>query len=191
MMYVPLFIGVRMNRKQIIVTFCVTALIAGALFTLGRPASGTKAQVNKQQEVPMQYALPEHVAYEFLFRRADLFRQSAIRAGKPLTLDSSLQREAGLSDDQIRVLGDIAATCLGEVAELDQKAQVIITQLRSRFPGRVVPRGEPLSPPAELEAMQQQRDATILRGRLRLQQALGEQEFSRFDRFMQQRYGAK
>jgi len=181
-----------MNKKQIIGSSCVVVLIAGALFTIGQSASGTKALVNRQADAaPLQNALPDHVAYEFLFRRADLFRQSAIRAGKPLALDSSLQREARLSDDQIRVLGDIATICLGEVAELDQKAQVIIAQFRSRFPGGVIPRGEPLSPPAELEALQQKRDATILRGRLRLQQALGEQEFSRFGRFMQQRYGTK
>lgn len=168
----------------------VGILSVGFLFTISRPASGMKEQVNKQQAAP-QNALPEHVAYEFLFRRADHFRQSAINAGKPLALDTSLQQEASLSDDQARALGDIATTCLAEVSELDQKARVIINQFRSRFPGRVVPRDEPLSPPAELEAMQQQRDAAILRGRLRLQQALGEQEFNRFDRFMQERYGTR
>ena len=179
-----------MNKKQIIGSSCVIALIAGALFSIGQSASGTKEQVNKQQDAAaLQNALPEHVAYEFLFRRADLFRQSAARAGKPLALDSSLQLEARLSDDQVLVLGEIATTCLQEVAELDQKAQVIITQFRSRFPGRVVPRDADLSPPAELEAMQQQRDATFLRGRARLQQAFGEQEFNRFNRFMQERYG--
>jgi hypothetical protein len=179
-----------MNTKQIIVSSCVIALIAGALFTISQSASRTKAEVNKQQEpAPLQDALPEHQAYEFLFRRADLFRQSAIRAGNPLALDSSLQLQAGLSDDQIRVLGDIATTCLQEVAELDQKAQVIITQFTSRFQGRVVPRDADLSPPAELQTMQQQRDSAFLRGRAKLQQAFGEQEFNRFNRFMQERYG--
>jgi len=176
-----------MNKKQVIATSCVAALIVGALFTISRPASGTRAQVNKQQATP-QNALPEHGAYEFLFRRAVRFKQSTIKAGQPLALDSMLQREAGLSDNQIRVLDEIATTCVQEIAALDQRARVIVNQLRSRFPGRVVPRGEPLLPPAELEALQQQRDATILRGRATLLQAFGEQEFNRFDRFVQERY---
>lgn len=177
-----------MNKKQIMMISCVAALIAGALFTISHHASGTKAQVNEQQMAP-QNALPEHVAYEFLFRRAARFKQSAVKAGQPLMLDSMLQREAGLSSNQIRVLDEIATASVQEVAALDQRARVIINQFRSRFPGRIVPPGEPLSPPAELEALQQQRDATILRGRARLQQAFGEQEFNRFDRFMQERYG--
>ena len=179
-----------MNKRQIIGSSCVIALIAGALFTNSRSTSGTKAQANKQWEpASLQNAVPEHVAYEFLFRRVDLFRQSAIRAGKPLALDSSLQLDARLSDDQVRTLGEIATACLEEIYALDQKARVIIDQFRSRFPGGVVPRDADLSPPAELQAMQQQRDATFLRGRARLQQAFGEQEFNRFSGFIQERYG--
>ena len=178
----------KMNKKQVMVAACVVALIAGALFTTGRNASGTKARVDKQEATP-QDALPEHVAYEFLFRRADRFRQSAIKAGQPLALDSGLQREAGLSEAQVRMLGETATDCLQEVAELDQRARVVINQFRSRFPDRVVPRDAQLTTPPELDALQRQRDAAILRGRARLQQAFGEREFNRIGRFMQERYG--
>lgn len=177
-----------MNKKQVMVASCVVALIAGTLFITGRPASVTGAQVDKPEAAP-QNALPEHVAYEFLFRRVVRFKQSAVKAGQPLLTDSMLEREAGLNGNQIRALDEIATDSLQEVAELDQRARVIINQFRSRFPDRVVPRDAQLTPPPELEALQRQRDAAILRGRARLQQAFGEQEFNRFGRFMQERYG--
>jgi hypothetical protein len=150
-----------MNKKLVMVASCVVALIAGTVFTAGRRASGTKAQVGVP-EATSQSVMPEHAAYEFLFRRADRFRQSAAKAGQPLALDSGLQREARLNNDQVRVLGEIAADCLQEVTELDQRARVIINQFRSRFPDRVVPQDAQLAPPPELEALQRQRDCNGL-----------------------------
>ena len=176
-----------MNKKQAIATSCIALLIAAASFINVR-VSGTTADDHKHS-ASSPNTPAEHVAYEFLFRRVILFRQRASAAGQPLAPDFTLKREAGLSDDQVRMLADIAATCLEEVDALDQRARVVINEFRSRFPGRVVPRNADISPPRELTVMQQQRDAAFLRGRARLQQVFGEQEFNRFNRFMQERYG--
>jgi hypothetical protein len=125
-----------MNRKHITITSCVVTLVAGALYAGNRPTSGKKARSERLQAAT-QDALPEHVAYEFLFRRAAHFKQRAAQAGRPSAPDVTLQRETGLSEGRVRALGEIAASCLGEVAALDQRAQAVVNQFRSRLPDRV------------------------------------------------------
>ena len=110
-----------MNKKQAIATSCIALLIALAVFINGR-VSGTTAEGHKHS-ASSPNAPAEHVAYEFLFRRVILFKQTVSAAGQPLVPDFTLKGEARLSDDQVRMLGDIAATCLEEVDALDQKQE--------------------------------------------------------------------
>ena len=49
----------------------------------------------------------------------------------------------------------------------------------------------PPPPPPELFAMQQERNAIILQARERLHAAFGEEEFTRFDQFVQKRIGSQ
>lgn len=176
-----------MRKKQVTIVLCLLLVLAGVIVVSSYPAGG-QAQIADSSQTQAG-AIPEHVAYEFLFRRATLFRQRAVQAGRPVAIDSALQQSTGLSEEQVRTLDDIAAACLQEVAEQDRRARDVIDQFRARYPGRIVPQGDPLSPPAELEAMERERHAIILRGRARLQQAFGDREFDRLERYMKERYG--
>ena len=108
------------------------------------------------------------------------------RQGKDTTaLRSFFQRKANLSEFQARILNTVAAECVRQVAVQDARAQQIISSFRLRFPPGKLPRGIKLPPPpAELQQMQEERDAMILRARDRLRVALGDDEFQRFDEFV-------
>ena len=84
------------------------------------------------------------------------------------------------------MLEQIASECEQEVAQMDARAKVILDAFRARYPGGRVPQGETVpAPPPELQVMQKERDAIVLRARDRLCAALGEAEFGRFDTFVQ------
>lgn len=179
-----------MNKKRVIFLFCVAALIAST-FALGKQAQTihpSAHQVTQQSDSPV----PEHVSYEFLFRRAAFFKKKVAEAGKPQTRDKMFQQEANISAAQANALDEIAAGCLREVDEQDARARVIIEAFRARYPDGIVPRGEKLPPPPpELKGMQVERDAMVLRGRDRLRAAFGEQEFGRFHEFVMKRFAGK
>ncbi len=176
-----------MRKKQIIVASSVIVLVAGALSTSSRTAAPTQPKFNAPPALE-ENGLPEHVAYEFLFRRAAHFKGRAAKAGRATALDVSLQEEMNLSEAQVRTLGDIAALYVEQASELDEQAREVIDKFRSRFPDRVVPPDETLAPPPELEALQQQRAALFARGKIHLQQVLGQKESGRLHRFVQERF---
>lgn len=179
-----------MHKKHLVAAVCVTLFLVLAL-TLSRQAATERAQVSGRRPATPG-GLPEHVAYEFLFRRSVFFRGRAASAGKPQSLDPTLGREAGLRDEHIGVLDEIAAACLQEVKAQDEKARVLINSYRARYPARTLPQGQSLPPPPpELEAMQRERDAILLRGRDHLREALGESGFTRFSEFVMRRFGGR
>jgi hypothetical protein len=167
-------------------------VLAGVALTLSRDAATEHPQVGSRGRPAPPAGVPEHVAYEFLFRRSVFFRERAASAGKPQAVDPTPGREAGLRDEHARALDKIAAACLEEVKAQDERARVVINSYRARYPGRVVPPGQSLPPPPpELEAMQRERDAMLLRGRDRLREALGEKEFARLSEFVMRRFGGR
>lgn len=183
-----------MSKKYMLVIFTFVALIVGALVF---DRSAGIAQPVKQNDAPpveAGYEVPEHVAYRHLFHHAYLMSEKADkeeRQGKSeaaSTLRSIFKSEAELNDEQARIFNEVAAECEREVKEQDKKAKVIIDAFRAQYPGGEVPNGEPLPPPSpELAQMQLERNAIILRFRDRLRAALGEEEFSRFKRFVKER----
>jgi hypothetical protein len=180
-----------MYNKRLLIAVCVLVL-ALSTFTFTRRAQ-TNLSPQPRRAVPGQgvkeRVVPDHVAYEFLFRSNAHFRRMAAEAGKPQALNQAFLKDAGLDEPKARVLDEIAATTLQEVDRQDERARAIIEAFRARYPGGVVPRGEPLPPPPpELKAMQAKRNAMFLRGRGRVLAALGRQEFDRFDGFVKKRF---
>jgi hypothetical protein len=178
-----------MNRRQIAISFCIAALVAGAIF-LWTPAP--KAALPQTQQQSQRISAPPKVVYSTLFHHVVAVKEQAEaeeRQGKDASSLRSLFRErADLSEVQAHLLNAIATDCVREVAAQDARAQVIINAFKIRFPpGRLPPGVKLPAPPPELKQMQEERDAIILRARERLRLALGEEEFQRFEGFVTRR----
>lgn len=173
-----------MNKKRATVILCLIALAASAL-AFGKPF-GRQGQNTLSQQ---SQGIPDHVVYKYLFhhlaalkRHADEVEQQG-EDGSPFR--SLYKRKANLSEDQARMLDEIATDCNREVAQQDARAKVLIDAYKAQYPEGKVPHGAlPLPPPAELEPMQKERNVMFLRARDRLHEAFGDQEFKLFDDFV-------
>jgi hypothetical protein len=179
-----------MNRKQYAAaTLLIASLVAGTL-AVGQkmlPAQSNRpSQPNSQSQI---YSAPEHIVYGMLLHHAFVLNRAAEKAERQGKYDSALayrsafKSDAALNDEQARILDDVAAECEQAVAEQDAKAKVIIAARRAHYQQT----GEVLPPSEELKAMQEERDAIILRYRDKLRAALGEQEWGRFSEFVARR----
>lgn len=170
-----------MNKKRILAVFCVLVLALGVLATTRR---GQTAQSPQQPA-----SIPDHIAYKHLFRHVAAFKKQAEeneKQGKDgSSFRSFFKHKAELSDDQTRVLDEIADDCERQVKQQDEQAKIIIDAYKAQYPGGKVPHGEtPKPPPVELKAMTEERNAIILRARDRLHVTIGDEEFKRFDDFV-------
>lgn len=134
---------------------------------------------------------PKHVVYGLLFREVAAFRKIArekeLRGEDGSFLHRHHKENIKLDDTQAEALAKGAEETDREVRKLDREARKIIDKGRARHPDGKLKDGEALPPPpAELKALQQQRDAVIMKGREELRAALGDTEFQRFDEFVQQ-----
>ena len=182
---------------------CVIALLAGAL-SLGHAAnvpkppdkSSTVQNPPAPGVVQQQRETPEQFIYRFTFkyledakRRAEEARFKGEDASK---LRAFYQRGAALDDAQTSLVEQIAIENNAEVAKQDKKAREIIDKFRAKYPGGKVPEGQPVpQAPAELAALQQERNAIILKGRDRLRATLGDEAFGRFDAFVHSQIAPK
>jgi len=163
------------------------ALAAGAILVvvslavvLKQEPKSLSAKISRQSVQQAQERVPDHARYSALFRKVVVLKQKLGEAGG--RIKSPIQREADLTDDQARVLDEVAADSINEVDKLDAKAKEIIEAFRAQYPNGVVPGNQPPPPPPpELRALQEQRNAIVLNGRDRLHNALGDKEFRRFD----------
>ena len=172
------------NKRRVIIAAALGLMALGA-FGLGRnfraPVTRARAQAANAARVkaPPVQPMPEHAPYEFLFRRIQLFTDKKMPEPQ---LTALLQKELGIDAGRVEKLKQIALGCLGEVRQQDARAEVVIEQVRARYPDKKIRKGQPLpgeSP--ELVAMQRERDAVFLRARASLQTLFGEKGFGSFD----------
>jgi hypothetical protein len=180
-----------MNKKYMLIAFTFIALALSALAFNRAAGSPQPVKQGDADSAQSAYSVPEHVIYRHLFHHAHLMHEKADKAErlgemeKASSFRSIYKHEAELNEEQTRAFNEIADECEREVIEQDNKAKVIIDAFRARYPGGLVPNGEPLPPPSpELAQMQSERNAIILRARDRLRAAFGEEEFSRFKKFI-------
>ena len=176
-----------MNSKHLVVALCLVSLAAAVLTAVGHS--------QHSESLPQSAAIPEHVLYRQMFRHIHALNRRAAEEAQQGRASDSLRgvyrRQLGLNAQQNDILSNIAEECEQEVARLDEQAHQIISEFRARYPGGRVPQGETLPPPpAELQTLQAERNAAILRHRDRLQTALGEQDFSRVAEFVRSRVAA-
>jgi hypothetical protein len=172
-----------MNKKRVLTILCVLVLASGALVVSRHGRMAQSSAPSKTAEVP------DHIAYRHLFRHVAAFKKQAEeneKQGKDgSSFRSFFKHKAELSDDQVRVLNDVADECDREVKQQDEQAKLIIDAYKSQYPGGRVPHGEtPKPPPVELKAMTEERNQIILRARDRLHVMLGDDEFKRFHDFV-------
>lgn len=175
-----------MNKKRLIITLCIVTLAVSAL-AFNRQVNPAQSQKALQQQIK---SIPDYAVYRHLFHHHIALKQKAQeleQQGKDgKALRSFYQRQAKLSDDEARAFDQIATECEQEVAQQDAKAKAIIDAGLARYPGGKIPEGEkPPEAPPELKALWEDRNAIILRARDRLRAALGEQEFQRFNDFVE------
>lgn len=140
--------------------------------------------------------IPQFVVYRQLFRHCVFLKEKAAekeqRGEDGLSFREFHKRKAGLNEKQAEALDRIAVETDDAVTKLDERAKKITDEIRAQYPEGKLPPGQSPPPfPEELRGMQKQRNEIILRGRDRLHKALGEQEFRRFDEYVQQNIASR
>lgn len=183
-----------MYKKYVVVGLCIAALTVG-VFAVGRTARTRPAQEVSAPVAPMPSAgVPEHVVYRMflhqIFHNREVAETNEARGDSRAAYAWRHHYDAAqLSDEQMAALVRIASDCEQEVKAMDARAKVIIDARRALYyPGGKVPPGGKIAPPSpELAAMQEERNAIVLRWRDRVRETFGEQEFARLQEFLRQR----
>ncbi len=182
-----------MNKK--LLTLFLAAIVGGTIIFAKRAPSQSNSSPAAPPVTQQTTALPEHVPYMVLFNHHHFNLQKADELEKEGKDGSQhrfmFKRRAGLSESQAQVFDQVTRDCQQELAKQDAKAQAVIAEFRKQYPIGKLPDGVTLPPlPPELAQLQQERDTIILRARDRLHGAFGDQEFARFDSFVQSRIKA-
>jgi hypothetical protein len=137
--------------------------------------------------------LPEAIKYWVLFRHLNALETKAAEVEKR-GLDGSPYRavirdSAKLTETQAAQLRSVAIDCIARVEEKDREALKIIRAARAAAPDGEWKKGQgaPPEPPAELARLQRERDTLIDEARESLRLALGEQEFTRLQSFVDEK----
>ncbi len=153
------------------------------------------AQSNPWGQVPPQATesqdIPQYVVYSQVFRHIKELHRKADeeeRQGRDGAHFRKLYKQmAKLDDLETSQLDQIAKETNDEIEKLNTRANQIIKQLRAQHPDGKLAQGElPPTPPAELGELSAKRRDVILQGRERLRAVFGEDEFQRFDKFVQE-----
>lgn len=141
---------------------------------------------------PESPEIPQDVVYGQVFRHIKELLKKADdeeRQGREGAHFRTLyKRMAKLNEQQSKLLDDVASETNAEIEKLNRRANHIIEKLRAQHPDGKLARGErPPAPPAELAELSVKRRDLVLQARSRLHAAYGEEEFRRFDEFVQQR----
>lgn len=153
------------------------------------------AQPNPWGQVPPHATesqdIPQYVVYSQVFRHIKELHRKADeeeRQGRDGARFRKLYKQmAKLDDLQTSQLDRIATETAAEIEKLNTRANQIIKEIRAQHPDGKLAQGElPPTPPAELGELSAKRRDVILQGRERIRAVFGEDEFQRFDKFVQE-----
>ena len=163
---------------------------------LDRTTPPGPAQSNPRGELPSEMResqqVPQYVIYSQAFRHIKELNKKADdeqRQGRDGEHFRKLYKTmANLDEVQASELDQIAAETNAEIEKLNKRAMQIIAEIRAKHPDGKLAQGEmPPTPPAELAELTAKRRDLILQGRERIRAVYGEDEFQRFDKFLQDR----
>lgn len=181
-------------RRSIVFAWVGLAIALTASLVVGwaagrNPKSNPKKISVSQDPGPRVKPIPEHLSYWMLFQNKVLLDQKAKeveKQGGDMSLyRSRLKSFANLDDHESQLLGQVSHDTYDRVRAQDNKAKEIIARLRaSKEPpdGKFqVGQGNPETP-AELKALQRERDEIIKRGVAKLAEGFGSSRFADLDR---------
>lgn len=135
--------------------------------------------------------VPDEIVYLILFNHLVGLKGEAEKMqarGETLDYHRMYQEQAALDIPQSQQLFQIAQECLDAIKPIDKQARNVIDEIRAAYPnGEVSAEIDPPPPPADLERLQQEKDAVILTYRDSLQDYLGKKKFAEFDTFARAR----
>jgi hypothetical protein len=166
-------------------------MIASVLICYTRPQH-TVAQTAPPITPPSGHlAVPDYALYYFLFdhiSNQDQLATQQLAAGKPSDdIKNYFGMSIGLAATDFQILHDTALPCRSAVAIQDDAALSVIKDFRSQLktasaaPGTSLP-----APPAELSAMQQQRNEIVLGCVDELKQKMTPAGFQKVDQYVHQ-----
>ncbi len=176
-----------MSKKLVVITLVLVAGLATGAFTYSHSQAQKRELKGLQQSGFRQQDIFEHLFRHYMFVK-DKAREVE-RAGKDATSLRQLYKdEANLTDEEAETLDQVATECMNKVSDIESRAQQIIADARARVPGGRLKEGEKSPPPpAELQTLQEEREATVLQAREHLRAAFDGESFARFDAFVQQK----
>lgn len=175
-----------MSKRRVLTIFCVVALVVVAIGYGRALMQGHQPMRAQNQRSPVR----QQDVYEAMFRHRGFLKKKAQEIEQSgndgRDLHGFYKRHANLSDQEDALLDEVASDCNRKLEELRARAKQIIDEARARTSGGRLNDGEtPPPPPAELEALQRERETTVLQARERLQRGLGQAAFNRLDEFTQ------
>lgn len=170
-----------MNRRRI----CALAISAVA-------AAGVDAQVSPAPAVRAK-AIPVHIKYWAFFSDIARLEETAVeveRGGRNgADLRNYYKRQLSpneVEQDRLRIIG---LACNAAVKSQDMRAQEVIRRARANYLEERSKKGSArLEPPAEVQALQAQRDAIINSHIDRLKTEMGSAGFKKVDDYVIQRF---
>ena len=185
-----------MKNKNTITIALVLAVAVTAL-AFGSQSPSTSGLFNFTPKVKAQSGsqIPTHILYDQMFRLTVSFRRKAeiqrLKGERVTSLPDYFKEEAKLTDEQNEILQRVAIEFIQEVQPVDDRARVLISQIREAFPDGVVPDGQEVPPPPpELANLQNQRNSAALARRSQLEELFGKNKFTEFDNFIQGGFAA-
>ena len=161
---------------------------------LSQTAKTTFSSTNPEPN-SAQTNIPTYILYDRVFRLVISFKKKAelqkIRGERITLIQNYFKDETQLTDQQNKILEQVAIEFLQKVQPIDTQAQVLMAQVWQLFPDDLVPAGKKVPPPPpELANLQGQRNDLALSHRDRLKELLGNSKFSEFDNFVQGRFAS-
>lgn len=147
--------------------------------------NGNIQSSNDPSELMMYRHVFSHIA--LLKKEGD---ESAAKGEDGAKVKGLYKHAAQLSDQQAELLEAIALDCQRNVEQQDKKAFKIIDAFKEKLKTLKSSDTRP-SPPSELGVLQAERDAIFLRSRDLLREALGDEEFNRFNSFLKDKINFK
>jgi hypothetical protein len=157
----------------------------------GVEQSQATTEPQDQSSLPAQTPdVPKHVVYGILFREMSAFRKKAeelrVQGKDARVLENFHAKRANLNEAQTTALENIAQESQSEIEEIEQEANRIIEKGRALHPDGKLQPGETLpKPPKQLQALEQRRQAALIKGREKVRAAMGDSEFQRFEEFQE------
>ncbi len=136
--------------------------------------------------------IPDYILYDQIFRMVSSLRKKAesgeFSNEKSAGLTKYFEERADLTTKEDQILQDTAFEFAQQVAPVDAQARTFIVQYRQAVANGAE---KVQTPPAELVALQEQRNKLVIEYRDRLQTALGADAFDKFDKFVQNDFASK